>query len=370
MAYRPMPHKGIGTAMNVGLKSKKLRELNPTDIVFQTEYWGKVKDRLGWKAYAFDIGSSLSGGDLLVLIKSSCGDSPVAYVPQGPELAPEEGSQGIFLEALSESLAEKLESRVSFIRYDLPWKSPYAQEMHEKQWYDFPESRVREMRMNFATKKWNLKKAPVDMTVSDSFIVNIGGSEEEILSRMKPKTRYNINLARRKGVQVRIASPERLPIFYRLYRETASRNGFSTSEFTYFSALFSAHEKVQSGSETVLLLATHNQDVLAGAVVAISKTGAIFLHGASSTEKRDHMASYALHWEAIRYARSRQCRTYDMGAVSPSRDPGHSFFGLYRFKSGFGGQILHRSGSWDYPIDQEAYMTFRNMETLQGGKQV
>lgn len=371
VAYRlMMPHKGIATAMNVGLTSKKLRELNPTDIVFQTEYWGKVKDRLGWKAYAFDIGSSLSGGDVLVLIKSSCGNSPVAYVPQGPELAPEEGSQGIFLEALSESLAEKLESRVSFIRYDLPWKSPYAQEMKEKQWYDFPESRVREMRMNFATKNWNLKKAPVDMTVSDSFIVKIGGSEEEILSRMKPKTRYNINLARRKGVEVRIAPIEKLPIFYRLYRETASRNGFSMSEFSYFSALFSAHEKAQSGSEIVLLLATHNQDVLAGAVVAISKTGAIFLHGASSTEKRDHMGSYALHWEAIRYARSRQCRTYDMGAVSPSRDPGHSFFGLYRFKSGFGGDILHRSGSWDYPIDQEAYMTFRNLETLQGGKQV
>jgi lipid II:glycine glycyltransferase (peptidoglycan interpeptide bridge formation enzyme) len=354
--------------MKVHLRSKKLCELHPTDILFQTEYWGKVKTRLGWKPYAFDISTLLPGEDVLVLIKSFHGNSSVAYVPQGPELTPDEGSQGVFLEALSEALSGKLDSKIAFIRYDLPWTSPYAQMMNEKQWYDFPESRVREMRMNFATKNWNLKKAPVDMTITDNFIVRIGGSEEEILSRMKPKTRYNINLARRKGVQISMAPAEKLPIFYQLYRETALRHGFPISEFRYFSALFSAQEKERSDFEIVLLLATHNQDVLAGAIIAISKTRAIFLHGASSNEKRNFMGSYALHWEAIRYARCRSCRTYDMGAVSPSKDPGHSFFGLYRFKSGFGGDILHRSGSWDYPIDQEAYITFRNLETLQRGK--
>lgn len=354
--------------MKLSLKPKNLRELYPTDIVFQTEYWGNVKSRLGWKPYAFDIDTAMCREDVLVLIKSFEGDSSVAYVPQGPEIAPDEESRGIFLESLSESLAERLDSRIAFIRYDLPWMSPYAQEMNKKQWYDFPESRVREMRMNFATRNWNLKKAPVDMTVSDSFIVRIEGTEEEILSRMKPKTRYNINLARRKGVEVHIAPVEKLPVFYRLYQETALRNGFPASEFRYFSALFSARERGQSDLEVVLLLATHNHVALAGAVIAISKTGAIFLHGGSSNEKRNYMGSYAMHWEAIRYARSRQCRTYDMGGVSPSKDPEHSFFGLYRFKTGFGGEILHRSGSWDYPLDQEAYMTFRNLETLQGGK--
>lgn len=354
--------------MEVHLKPKEIRRLHPTDIVFQTGYWGNVKNRLGWKPYAFDLGEWFPGEDVLVLVRSFPDDMSVAYVPQGPELAPDEEDQGIFLEALSESLAEKLGSGISFVRYDLPWRSPYAQVMNEKQWYDFPESRVREMRMNFSTKNWNLKKAPVDMTVTDSFVVHIGGAEEELLSRMKPKTRYNIRLAQRKGVQVCIAPAEKLPNFYRLYRETALRNRFSISEFRYFSALFSASGKDQPDSDVVLLLATHDRDVVAGAVMAISKTRALFLHGASSHEKRSCMASYALHWEAIRYARRRHCLTYDMGAVSPSKDPGHSFYGLYRFKSGFGGEVLHRSGSWDYPVDQEAYLTFRNMETLQGGK--
>jgi hypothetical protein len=84
------------------LRSKKLRELCPTDIVFQTEYWGKVKNRLGWKPYAFDIGASPPGQDVLVVGKSFCVNKSAAYVPQGPKLAPEEGNHGIFLEALSD----------------------------------------------------------------------------------------------------------------------------------------------------------------------------------------------------------------------------------------------------------------------------
>lgn len=76
------------------------------------------------------------------------------------------------------------------------------------------------------------------------------------------------------------------------------------------------------------------------------------------------MGSYALHWEAIRQARARGCRRYDMGAVAPQKDPDHPFYGLLRFKAGFGGQIIHRNGSWDYPIDHAAYTAFRNSEIL------
>ncbi|KJS29937.1 MAG: peptidoglycan bridge formation protein FemAB [Desulfatitalea sp. BRH_c12] len=352
------------SVVNLRLTPKNLRRLDPTDILFQTEYWGEVKTRLGWKPYAFDIGSSLSGGDVLVLIKSLGGNFSAAYVPQGPEFVPHEENQGTFLEALSEEMAEQLESTLAFIRYDLPWESPYARELREKQWHDYPESRIREMRMNFGTKNWNLRKAPVDMTVTHSSIVDIRDSEEQILARMKPKTRYNIKLARQKGIRVCVATVDALPVFYRLYRETALRNGFFMGEYRNFLALFSAGAQSRSGSEIVLLLATHNREVLAGAIIAISEKGAIFLHGASSSKHRNLMGPYALHWEAIRYARSRRCRTYDMGAVSPSKDPRHRFFGLYRFKTGFGGEILHRSGSWDYPLNKTVYTRFRNAETL------
>ena len=105
---------------------KKLRRLYPTDILFQTEYWGEVKTRLGWQPYAFDIGSSKSRGDMLVLIKPIDRCVSVAYVPQGPEFAPAAENYGNFLEELSEVMAQEMDPTPAFIRYDLPWESTYA----------------------------------------------------------------------------------------------------------------------------------------------------------------------------------------------------------------------------------------------------
>lgn len=350
--------------MFLSLKPKKPRELYPTDILFQSRYWGEVKARLGWKTYAYEIDSSRPGKDMLVIVKPFSPDAVAAYVPQGPEFAPDKEEYGPFLEALSESVLEHMDRDIAFIRYDLPWESPYADEMQRQNWLDYPESRIREIRMNFGTRHWNLMKAPVDVTVANTCVIDLDGDEAYLMSRMKSKTRYNIRLAERKGVRVQIVSPGQLPIFYRLYCQTAQRNGFQASDYQYFSALFSAKEQQGPTPEVLLLLATHNQDVLAGAIVTLSEQGALFLHGGSSNHKREFMAPYLMHWRAIQHALSRQCRTYDMGAISPSDDPAHSFYGMYRFKTGFGGRIVHNSGSWDYPVQKKVYQSFRNYEMV------
>ena len=349
--------------MDVILKPKDSQKLYPTDILFQSIYWETVKRQLGWKTYAFDLDGAKSGRDLLVLAKSIGRNTVGLYVPQGPEFAPEPEDYGRFLESMSESLMTQMQEDVAFIRYDLPWESSYAREIEKCQRYDYPDPRIREIRMNFGTRNWKLKKAPVDMTVAHSCIVDIEVDEAHVLSRMKPKTRYNIGLAHRKGVRVSAFSVEKLPIFYDLYRQTAQRNGFQMSEYHFFEALFSAHKEHQGNSEIFLLMATHGRDVLAGAIIVISQNGALFLHGASANIKRNYMASYALHWKAIQYARAYNCRVYDMGAVSPVADSQFTFYGLYLFKSGFGGRVVHHSGTWDYPIDETAYLAFRNWET-------
>jgi lipid II:glycine glycyltransferase (peptidoglycan interpeptide bridge formation enzyme) len=38
--------------------------------------------------------------------------------------------------------------------------------------------------------------------------------------------------------------------------------------------------------------------------------------------------------------------------------------GLYRFKTGFGGRVIHRPGSWDLPCRALVYRLFRAAETL------
>ena len=76
------------------------------------------------------------------------------------------------------------------------------------------------------------------------------------------------------------------------------------------------------------------------------------------------MASSLMHWTAMRIARQRGCLSYEMGAVSPTVDDAHPFNGLHRFKTGFGGRIELRSGSWDYPLNEGTYRSIQNAEAL------
>lgn len=218
--------------------------------------------------------------------------------------------------------------------------------------------------MNMGTRFWNIRKSFEDMTVASSLVVDIAGSESGILERMKPKTRYNIGLAQRKGVTIHEVNADSLHDFHTLYCQTARRNGFKPCGYTHFAAMFQCLASSPDRSELLFLLARHGRDILAGAIVGISGKAANFLYGASSNTKRNFMAPSLMHWTAMLHARERGCVTYEMGAVSPGLDNTSPFHGLYRFKTGFGGRIELRSGSWDYPIDHEAYRTFCNTESL------
>jgi len=350
--------------MQLDLRPKEVYGLFPTDILFQTAYWSQVKSRLGWKALAFDFSTSGHSGDVLVLAKNFGNKFSAAYVPQGPEYGPEPEDYGRFLETMSCSLVKYLDPKPTFIRYDLPWESHYARDIAQGEYSAPPETRLVELRMNFGTQTWNLRKAVTNMTFADAYVVDITPSEEEILHSMKPKTRYNIRLAKKRGVHVFPASVEMLPKFYDLYRQTAMRDGFYLCGYNSFLALFSPMLEEANSPEVHFLIAAHDNDLLACAIITISGKTATYLFGASSSEKRNLMGPYAVQWAAICLARSRGCHVYDMGAISPTKDPAHPFFGLYRFKSGFGGRIVHRTGSWDYPLDQNLYNTFRNSEMM------
>lgn len=354
--------------MNIELIPKRSNELIPTDILYQTCYWGQVKKRLGWRPLAFDLFLSDKFGDILVLTKDIGENMSAAYVPHGPEHGPEPERYGLFLEELSEELLQHLGPEIAFIRYDLPWADQYYEQGDEhpqdSMFMDRPESRLRELRMNYGTTRWNIRKSAFDLTVADTVIVDLTEDTERIYAGMKSKTRYNIGLSKRKGVKVFKASIFKLPEFYDLYKQTALRNRFTVCDYKKFYALFMALDCAPHSPEIHFLLAEHGGDILAGAIIAISGTRATYLFGASANHKRNLMASYAVQWEAMLLARSRGCMVYDMGAVPPSNDADHPFYGMYRFKAGFGGHIVHRAGTWDYPVKQAEYSRFRSIETI------
>lgn len=364
--------------------AKSLEEVFETPIVQQTSYWSEVKRKLGLQSYAFNFKVNVSDihcqchksesitSDLLVVLEYVNSRYCFAYVPYGPELEPDCQCQGVFLEELSECLRSYLPPECILIRYDLCWESPWAREeaFFDSQglWLGPPEHHTQEMRFNFNTIRWNFQKSYTNTLPSNTIFLDLRKSESALLGDMKPKTRYNIRLSERKGVQVKTLSLKEIDVWYDLYKETAIRNGIYLHDLEYFRAVFTARARcTRSPAEVLLLLAEYDEVPLAAMFLVFSHRRALYLYGASSARYRNLMAPYALQWKAMCVARARGCEEYDMFGIAPRPNPEHPMYGLYRFKTGFGGSVFHSMGCWDYPLDCETYKYFKAWEIKNQG---
>jgi lipid II:glycine glycyltransferase (peptidoglycan interpeptide bridge formation enzyme) len=361
------------------VEPKEPKEINRCNIVQQTAFWAGVKHQQGIEPVAFDYAASddllhpgwssdhHTTGDLLVLLRKIDQEHCVAYIPYGPTDEPEFENQGLFLEELSEVLRPQLPSNCIMIRYDLPWESQWAVEEdffdETGNWLGAPESSSQEFRVNFNTHNWNLHKSMSNNLPANTIFLDLKDSNEKLLRKMKPKTRYNIGLSARRGVSVKSYGPEYLDTWYALYRATALRNGVTLHSREYFWTVLKNQHQYNTGDVDVrLLMADHDGEFLAAMFLVVSNNRATYLYGASSNHKRNLMATYAIQWEAIRLASEAGCEEYDMFGVAPNSYRSHPMHGLYRFKSGFGGNMFHRMGCWDYPLDKIEYDMFLAQE--------
>ena len=335
-----------------------LDELQPGGELLQSALWARFKERFGWRARALRWTAAGAGGTLSTLTRSTPFGALV-YVPGGvaePSSAQPGGVGGAaLLEQLASFIAESHRAsaggRPTLVRYDLPWPAADGEPPP-------------------LSPAGRLHRAPVDVQPTHTVIVDLGVDESQLLARMKSKTRYNIRLARRRGVEVAVAPAAAargapLAEWYRLYRDTAARHHITAHGERYFATLFElAAHATQPEPELYLVSATHHGEPVGGIVVSVCGAMARYLYGASTLRHRALMGNYALQWAAMRLARERGCRGYDLYGISPSADGDHPWAGLYRFKTGFGGSIEHRCGCWDVALRPVAYRLFHRAETL------
>ena len=179
--------------------------------------------------------------------------------------------------------------------------------------------------------------------------IDISGEEDLILARMKQKTRYNIRLATRKGVIIREDTD--INTFMDLMKITSVRDEFTTYPDEYYASVY-RHFQERGGK---LLTAEVEHHPVASLMVFARGSRAWYLYGASSNEHRNLMPTYLLQWEAIRWARTQGCKTYDLWGV-PDEDEAtleanfmsrsDGLWGVYRFKRGFGGEVKRGVGPW------------------------
>jgi lipid II:glycine glycyltransferase (peptidoglycan interpeptide bridge formation enzyme) len=321
----------------------------------QTDFWAAFKERTGWKAARFSVSfpeEPSFHAELSVLTRHLWAAYTFAYVPHGPNLVPRGADAGEYLEALAEALRPFLGGKCTFIRFDLPWESVSGEAIYLENYIKFGKVKI---------------QSSNEVQVPDTVILDLGQSEESILAGMKPKWRYNIKLASKKGVQVSKCGSEALPQFFDLYKKTAARDKIAIHPESYYESVFTTVEAIKRLDaeypiEVCLWLATHEGDTLAAIITLYIEGHAIYLYGASSDLKRNLMPAYALQWEAIREGKKLGCIDYDFFGIPPTSDPNHPMYGLYLFKTGFGGRIVHRVGTIDYSYHTMFYAIFTMAE--------
>lgn len=225
-------------------------------------------------------------------------------------------------------------------------------------------------------QKVDLPTAVKNIQPENNWLLDLEPTEEQILIGMKPKTRYNINLASRKGVIVREGTQSDLLIVWQLLLETANRNKIRLHSQNYY---FQMWEHLNRKHLKILIAEYHGQP-LAGMILTLFGSTATYLHGGSGPKMKEAMASYLLHWEAIKIAKSLGLKYYDFGGVAPSFDSpsrrggpqheeNHSWTGITRFKKSFGGFVVQYPGAYDLiysPIWYNVYKQARLARKLIG----
>lgn len=192
-------------------------------------------------------------------------------------------------------------------------------------------------------------------------IVDIRAEPEALLAGFKPKTRYNIRLAQKKGVEV--ARSDDIAAFANLAATTSARHHIQLATEPYYRRL---HELMAGDESSLLYLARHEGDVLAGIMVVRFAGRATYLFGASSETKRNLMPAYLLHWHAIQELRGLGDTDYDLWGVPPDDQPGHPLSGLWQFKSGWNGRLVAYAGAFDLPIDVTKWRLHKGMSQARG----
>ena len=310
---------------------------HPKGNFAQSYLWGKQKPMWQWDAIAVRGEDGKIKGSLAVMTRKVPGiGRTLMYGCRGPVCDLDDRETFSQLLDGAKALAKKYKSYVIKIDPDVPSSNAAFSSILQS----FP-FRAKEGGKNFEA-----------IQPRYVFRLNVEGkTEEELLANFHQKWRYNIRLAERKGVTVRICGKEMVPAFSDLMLTTGVRDGFVTRKPEYFAAMLD-----NLGEHARLYMAFDPNDTPIAGTLAIHYGDKVwYLYGASSNEHRNLMPNYLLQWRMIQWAVETNCRIYDFRGVSGDVSEDNPLYGLFRFKQGFGGDFTEFVGEMDLVLSPVIY---------------
>lgn len=319
----------------------------PSPHILQTWDWGDFKSRWGWQPTRLLFEENhrpLAAAQILRRPLPPTGLS-VTYVPKGPVI--DHNNTQILVKVLAALERRTSQQHSMFIKTD-----PDVWVGHSTEDTSVLPGAATVLK-TLAQRGWCQSAEQIQFR--NTVIVDLTADEDELLSNMKSKTRYNIRLAKRRGVCVRQGDESDLSTFYRLYDETSQRDGFLIRPAAYYLDVWG---QFMRAGRAHLLLAQIEGEFTAGLILFHFGRTAWYMYGASSSRHRDLMPNHLLQWEAIRLAKNLDCTRYDMWGAPDHFNDSDPLWGVYRFKTGFGGETMRGLGAFDYVVSPQLYWVY------------
>ena len=311
-------------------------ESHPKGHFAQSVLWAKQKPAWEWKAIVCrDEAGKIKGSIAFLIRKMPVVRKKMMYACRGPVCDLDDRATFGELMAAARTLAKEEKAYVIKIDPDVPsGNTEFAKLLTE---FGF---RTRDTGKNFEA-------------IQPKYVFRLylnGRSEEELMASFHQKLRYNIRLAVKKGVEVRLCGKEMVPDFARIMVETGVRDNFATRPPEYFAAMLD-----NLGDKCRLYMAFHEGQPIAGTLAIHYGDKVWYLYGASSNEHRNLMPNYLLQWNMMCWALERGARIYDFRGVSGNVSEDNPLYGLFRFKQGFGGAFTEFFGEEDLVLSPFIY---------------
>jgi len=333
---------------------KFIQQNSPDGGFLQSKNWRKFQEAVGKKTYKIlgdNFCASIIEHKLPVL-------GNYFYIPRGPVMPiSNKVSNTKFQNFFDRMINLAKKEKVGWVRMDVA-----------------DENMLKMIRDCFHPRRIGLKirKAPHNMQPKEIFMVDITKSEEKLLAEMKSKTRYNIRLAKRRGVFVKANPKSQIPNslyvdeFLRLVKTTSKRNKIKSHPDNYYIKMLETIPE----KNLKLYMAKYKGVIIAVNLISFYGSTATYLHGASDNKYRNVMAPYLLQWQAIKDAKKMGYKRYDMGGIkipnSKFQIPNSSWAGITRFKLGFSPQTkpIIFPGSYDIIISPLKYWMYKIIQPV------
>lgn len=315
-------------------------EAHPRGHFMQTRAWGRVKSAWNWQAVISRDENGAINGSLAVLVrKLPLVPYTMMYAPRGPVC--DIYNQRVLAELTEglKTLAKKHRACVFKTDPDVASSDTTFVELMQGLGY----------RLNGESKNFE--------GIQPRYVFRLpiqGRTPEELAAAYHSKTRYNIRVAQKNGVQVRVCGEEMLDDFYRIMLETGVRDHFITRPKAYFASMMR-----YLGQDCRLYMAFAEERPIAGTLAIRYGDKVWYLYGASSNAERNKMPNYLLQHEMITWASETGCALYDFRGVSGDLSEDNPLYGLYRFKKGFSGEFTEFVGELElcfHPVIYKAAM--------------